>query len=328
VQCKVTTDCPASSYCAGVTCVADVCDATMSTCAGNGVAACNDTGSGWATAKSCGAQGCQATGGVASCGGEPVDGGPPQDDGGQPPGDTSISCTTETTNPCSNLPKFGGSQELDGKGDDLCSIPSFTFGFANAQVKNNYNSIPESQFEVVTGRVGWSADGIHAFFDVQDASVQTANMKDPGAAIDRAYQGDSIELYISSSDTLSGLTANDNNALHLIVPANGPAVIAKASSGGGATHTALAEGQYKQATTSAGYAIELKLPWPGGAPSGGSKVRFDLALNSADTNCSGVDDMRDAQLILFLGTPSPTTCPGGVDAYCDDRAWCSTTLQE
>ena len=123
-------------------------------------------------------------------------------------------------------------------------------------------------------------------------------------------------------------TANDNNALHIIVPANGPAVVAKASSGGGATHTALAEGQYKQATTSAGYAIELKLPWPGGAPSGGSKVRFDLALNSADTNCSGVDDMRDAQLILFLGTPSPTTCPGGVDAYCDDRAWCSTTLQE
>jgi hypothetical protein len=192
---------------------------------------------------------------------------------------------------------------------------------------SNNNNIPDSQFEVVTARVGWTSAGLVAFFDVKDASVQTVNMKDPSQAINQVYQGDSIELYISSSDTVTGLTGTDNNTLHITVPANGPGVLVKTTSGPTAAHTALPTTEYAQAVTATGYAIELKLPWPGGTPGAGTRVRFDLGLNSADTNCSGVGDMRDAQLLFYLGTVGGTsTCSSGPDAWCDDRTWCSTTL--
>ncbi len=176
--------------------------------------------------------------------------------------------------------------------------------------------------------MGWTQAGIVAFLDVKDASVQTVNMKDPGQAVAKAYQGDSIEFFVSSTDALTGLTGTDNTALQITVPASGPAAQVKTASGGSPTQTALPQAQYAQSTSSTGYTIELKLPWPGGAPSAGAKIRFDMALNSADTNCSGVDDMRDGQLIFYLGTVSNTTCPNNTpDVWCDDRTWCSATLQ-
>ena len=330
VECKGTSDCPASSNCGGGICQADLCDSAQSTCSGNGVSACNEAGNGWAPASACAAgKSCAAWGGVASCGGALPDGGTPPGDGSPPPGDAPAGCSTATASPCTGIPKFGGTQTLDGKGEDLCELPSFQFGVANAAVKNNNNNIPDSQYELVTARVGWTQAGLVAFFDVKDASVQTVNMKDAGQAISKAYQGDSLEIFISSTDNLTGLTATDNNALHITIPANGPGVLVKTASGGSVTHTALPAAQFAQATTGTGYAIELKLPWPGGgAPSAGGKVRFDLALNSADTNCTGVEDMRDAQLILYRGTVGSTTCPNNTpDAWCDDRTWCSTTLQ-
>jgi len=328
--CLSNTDCPASSYCEGGACRADICDSAQSTCAGNGVSSCNAAGNGWATATACApSQSCTAYGGVASCGGAvPTDAGPPSPDSGLPPTDAPAVCTTATATPCTTIPKFNATQVLDGKDDDFCDVPSFTFGVANAASKNDYNNIPDSQFEIVTAKVAWSAAGLSAFFDVADTSVQTVNMADPSQAIDRLYVGDSIELYISSSDAVTGLTGTDGNALHVTVPANGPAVSVKATSGSAATHTELPAAQYAQATTSTGYAIELKLPWPGSAPSAGTRIRFDLALNSADKTFGNLDDMRDGQLLFYLGTTGgATSCSGAADAWCDDRTWCSTLLQ-
>ncbi len=328
VECQAQTDCPASSNCAGGACQADLCDSTQSTCSGAGVSACNETGNGWAPATACGGgQGCSAYGGVATCEGAVPDGGTPPD--GSSPGDAPAGCSSATAAPCTAVPRFNGSQTLDGKGDDLCELPSFQFGVANAAVKNNYNNIPDSQYELVTARVGWTPEGFVAFFDVKDGSVQTVSMKDPGQAVGKAYQGDTLEVFVSSSDNLTGPTASDNQALHITIPASGPGVQVKTASGGSATHSELPAAQYAQSTTASGWAVELKLPWPGGgSPSAGSKIRFDLALNSADTNCSGVDDMRDAQLIFYRGTVGSTTCPNNSpDAWCDSRTWCSTTLQ-
>jgi hypothetical protein len=332
VQCRGAADCPAATYCEGGACKADICDATQSTCAGDAVSACNDTGNGWATPKACAAgQSCTAYGGVATCGGALPDGGPAPGDAGPSPGDSlPTGCTTATAAPCTSLPKFGGSQTLDGDNGDFCDVPSFQFGVANAAANHNYNNVPNSQLEVVTAQVAWSATtGIHAFFNVKDTSVQTVNMADPSQAIDKAYQGDSIELFITSSDNVTGLTASDNNSLHITVPANGPAVLVKTSGGGSATHTALPTSQYFQLVTATGYVIELQLPWPGNAPSAGGRIRFDLALNSADKTFGNVDDMRDAQLVFYLGgAGGSTSCPNNSpDAWCDDRTWCSTTLQ-
>jgi hypothetical protein len=339
VLCKSNADCPSSSYCEVGLCTPDVCDSTQTMCSGDGVVACNAAGSGWGAVTACdSSHSCKAVDGVASCGGlggpdggtTPIDGGNPSYDGGYPT-DVPIQpgCTTDKATPCTELPKFTGTQTVDGNGDDLCSVPSFTFTKAAAAKVNNYNNIPDAQFESVLARVAWSPEGLHAFFDVTDASVQSVNTV-PGVTADQAltksYQGDSIEIYISSNNTVTGLTSTDNNSLHVVVPATGPAVSVKTDSSGGGTPTALPAAQYKQAKTSGGYAIEVLLPWPGGAAVGGSQVRFDLAINSADSNFGGVDDMRDAQVIYFVGTVTPSTCGGAVEPYCDNRAWCATTL--
>ena len=342
VLCKTHSDCPASSYCEAGMCKPDICDSTQSMCTSDGVAACNANGSGWDTATACdSANPCKAFGGFASCGGtgqpdaaiplsdgaSPVDGGA-QIDGGSSDTPIQSGCSTATAVPCTAIPPFTGTQTVDGNGDDMCQVPSFTFTKAGAAKVNNYNNIPDSQFESITARVAWAADGFHAFFDVTDASVQTVDMVDPNQSIAKAYQGDSIEIYITSNNTLTGLTSADGSSLQVIVPATGPAISVKTDSNGSGTPTTLLATQYKQAKTSGGYAIEVLLPWPGSAPSAGAQIRFDLAFNSADKTFGTVDDMRDAQVIYYLGTVTDkSTCQGDSAPYCDDRTWCGTTLQ-
>jgi len=109
--------------------------------------------------------------------------------------------------------------------------------------------------------------------------------------------------------------------------ATGPAVVVTVTNTSGTSYTELPAEQYKTTTTDTGYAIEALIPWKGSTPSSGAKVYFDLALNIADTNCSGVDDMRDAQMILHQGSVEQTSCPGGAEAWCDDRTWCSPMVQ-
>ena len=211
---------------------------------------------------------------------------------------------------------------------------------AAKQIIYNANAVLS---EVATVRVAWSSTGIHAFVDVQDASVQTVYAylqtqptADQTQAISQVYQGDSIELEISSSNTVTGLTGTDTNTLHVIVPASGPAVSVKTSNTSGAsqgTQTALSTSLYAQKITSTGYAIEVDLPWPGNiTPAAGATVRFDMSLNSADSNFTSIANMRDGQLVYYLGTVAATTCEGlpasdaPIEPFCDDRAWCATPL--
>jgi hypothetical protein len=254
--------------------------------------------------------------------------------GDSQPSDGPIgACSTSTVNPCTSIPKLTGTQTVDGKGDDFCQVPSFQFDVTNNAKVNNYNNVPLSQFETVTGQVAWSSAGFSAFFDVKDASVQTVNMADATQAIGKIYQGDSIEIMISSNNNVTGLTGTDNNSLHVIIPADGPAVSVKTSNSSGAssgTHTALLSSQYAQVKTGTGYAVEVQLPWPGGTPSVGAQIRFDLSLNSADKIFGTIDDMRDGQLLYYVGTVSgTTTCQSkeGTVPFCDDRTWCATSVQ-
>jgi hypothetical protein len=150
----------------------------------------------------------------------------------------------------------------------------------------------------------------------------------------KGYQGDSIELFVSSNNNLTGLTGSDANSLHLIIPAAGPAVSVKTDNGSGASsgrHSELPTAQYKQTLTATGYAIEAVLPWPGGTPpNAGTTMRFDIGLNSADKNFGGIDDMRDGQMLFFVGTVGGnTTCQSsdGTVPYCDNRTWCATPAQ-
>jgi hypothetical protein len=344
VECSAQKACPTGTYCnSSGLCKPAVCTAGQSMCLDTGVASCKPDGSGYGEAIACKAdKPCAAYAGVAACGGPSptIDGGVDIDGGSIDSPILSCSLvdsgTQGTATPCTTIPELTFTQTVDGKDDEFCNVPSFQFGVKTDGVKiHNYNNIPDSQFEVITARVAWSAAGFSAYFDVQDSSVQTVFDKDPTQATTKSYQGDSIELFISSNNNVSGLTDTDTNSLHVILPAAGPAVSVKTSNSSGSstgTPTALAVTQYKQTKTSTGYAIEVQLPWPGGtAPSAGTQVRFDLGLNSADSICSGVDDMRDAQLLYYVGAVTgTTTCQSSNDGtvpYCDDRTWCVTTLQ-
>lgn len=240
----------------------------------------------------------------------------------------SGTCASTGGNPCNSIPHFVGTQTLDGKGDDFCAIAPVRLDSSNAAKVIVYNATPP---EVVNARIAWSSAGLHAFFDVQDSSVQVVYTADATQAISQAYQGDSIEVMVSSSNDVTGLTGTDSNTLHVIVPASGPAISTKASNSNGSTQGTAAQlpsAQYMQASTSTGYAIELQLPWPGGtAPAAGSTLRFDMALNSADSTFGGVSDMRDGQLIYHLEAVTDTTCQGtDAQPFCDDRTWCATTV--
>ncbi len=244
-----------------------------------------------------------------------------------PSGDSG-ACASSGGNPCSGIPHFVGTQTLDGKGDDFCAIPPVQMDSNNAGKVVVINATPP---EVVSARIAWSSAGLHAFFDVQDSSVQVVYTADATQAVNQAYQGDSIELMVTSSNDVTGLTGTDANSLHVIVPASGPAISTKASNNNGSsqgTATQLPSTQYMQASTSTGYAIELQLPWPGGtAPTPGSSIRFDMALNSADSTFGSVGDMRDGQLIYHVETVADTTCQGtDAQPFCDDRMWCSTSV--
>ena len=332
VQCLTATECPASWYCLMNACVPDVCDTTQSSCNGTSVASCNATGDVFDSYTSCSAsKPCSVRGAVASCGGVTTR------DGGVP--DAPVSTTDSggascfggnSVDPCkSGIPKFTGTQTLDGSGSEFCGLPYFVLNAQNAAKIVNYNSVPTSQFETATVRVAWDSAGFHAFVEVQDSSVQTVNMADTTQATSKSYQGDSIEFFVSSSNTVTGLTSSDSNTVHVVIPANGPAVSVK-DTGSTGTPTALPSSRFAQAATTTGYAVEVLLPWPGSTPSAGSAVRLDMAINSADKSFASVDKMRDGQLVYYTGTLSgSSTCQtaDGTVPWCDDRIWCQANLQ-
>jgi hypothetical protein len=333
VQCLVTTDCPASWYCLMSACVPDVCDSTQSACNGTSVASCGTAGDVFDNFTTCAAgKPCAVRGAAAGCGGVVIRDGGAAD--GPPPATRDAGGGTcsggAMVDPCkAGIPKFTGTQTVDGIGSEFCGLPYFELTPQNAVKIINYNAVPPTQFETATARVAWDSAGFHAFVEVQDSSVQTVKMADAAQATNKSYQGDSVELFFSSSATVTGLTSSDSNTVHVVIPANGTAVSVKDTASSG-TPTALPTTQYAQATTATGYAIEALIPWAGTAPSSAGAVRFDLAINSADKSFASVDKMRDGQLIYYIGTGSGTSScqtADGTVPWCDDRIWCQTVVQ-
>lgn len=321
VECNSVLKCKAGLVCDPTgQCGPPVCNSGDKTCVNNGVASCKSDGSGFDPALPCPANStCKAASGTVACFGNGGDGG-------------IVDNCAVGGDPCKQIPQLTVTQVVDGVGDDLCAVPAVQFDKDHAAKVIVYHATPP---EIAKVRVAWTSAALSVFVDVQDASVQTVYAADPTQAVSKIYQGDSIELMISSSNNVTGLTGTDSNTLHVTIPASGPAVQVKTSNQNGASqgaYTTLPTSEYAQKITATGYAIEMRLPWPGSAPSAGTAVRFDIALNSADKTFSSVDDMRDGQLIYYLGTVAgTTTCQGtggdGTVPFCDDRTWCGTPLQ-
>jgi hypothetical protein len=230
------------------------------------------------------------------------------------------SCATGAS-PCTAIPAFVGEQNVDGYDDDFCDVPSFPldFGSHNAKVNTFRTANPS---ETALARVAWSVNALHVFVTVTDSSVHawTSN--------DHVYEGDSIELMLANTDQVSGDPAGDSNTLQIQASYQRGFVVHVAS-GSETSRAALPPGEIKGRLFAGGYTVELRVPWLGTAPHSGSTIRLDLALNSAQGEPSTT--WRDAQAILTMGPPGETfagsPCGPDVQPYCDDRAWCPTTLE-
>lgn len=241
-------------------------------------------------------------------------------DAGSAP-DVPVSTCATGGLPCSAIAHFAGTQVVDGKDDEFCAIPSFELNFTNAAVVNEYNTKGKTYAERVVARVAWDAAGIHAFIRGYDITFLPGTSTQP-------WNGDGIELMFSSSTAVTGLTSIDTNTLHVIVTPP-IAEISKDTSSTGAL-TPLPAGQYATGSDASGYWIELSLPWPGTAPAAGSQIKFDFQLNAADGPSSDYYDsyVRDAQAIFTQGPVTSSTCGSStIFPFCDDRTWCTTTLQ-
>ena len=171
--------------------------------------------------------------------------------------------------------------------------------------------------------MAWDATGIHAFIHVIDPTYT------PATALDTIYNADEVELlFTTTTSGLSGETSKDSGqSMHVIV--SPPFAARSKASGTNGTPEALPAGQFFASAEKGGYKVELQLPWPGTAPTAGSQIKFDMELNAADgISTNGDLGPRDAQAILYLGQdPGGSPCAGELFPYCDDRLWCSTTLQ-
>ncbi|HMA96473.1 MAG TPA: sugar-binding protein [Polyangiaceae bacterium] len=310
--CIENADCTKAQHCAKGMCVANVCEPGVDqACISGGVAVCNESGDGFGAPKACPPNvPCTVVESRAACGSL-----------------TPSNCAGNTTRPCSAIPAFAGTQVVDGSGADLCDVPGFVLAFDSTAAKINQtegetaskNSYPER----ATFRVAWSATHLHAYIEVVDPSV---NANTNPAAI---WDGDGVELMISTSRNVTGLTSTDANTLHVI----GNAVIGVTvkASGESGNHTQIYEpSQFKGQLTDKGYAVEFMMPWPEGATlASGTQIYFDAALNAASKNADG-SAPRKAQALLFQATTTETSCTGtgsNIAPFCDDRLWCPTQAQ-
>ena len=239
--------------------------------------------------------------------------------------DAPISQCATGGAPCSALARFTGPQILDGKDDEFCNIPSFELNFGNAANVIEYNTTGGSYPERAVARVAWDDTGIHAFIRVYDTTVT------PAPALSTIWNGDGIELLFSSSTSVTGLTSVDTNTMHILYsPSTTPLAATSKDTATSGTETALATSMYSGGSDSTGYWVELNLPWPGAAPAASSQIKFDMQLNVADGPAKTTDlYVRDAQAILYQATTTTTTtsCGSTIAPFCDDRIWCTTTLQ-
>lgn len=235
-------------------------------------------------------------------------------------------CAEKTAKPCDSIGMFAGVQAVDGNGDDFCNVPAFELAFDKSAAKVNPaegEAAGATYPERATYRVAWTANALHAYIEVVDPSVN------PNTNPGDIWNGDGVELMISTSRSVTGLTSADANTLHVI--ANSVIAVTVKASGESGSHTLITDASlFKAQKTAQGYAVELKMPWPMNANvAAGAQIYFDAALNSARAGTDGAP--RNAQAILFqLPNPVTTSCTGtgtAIAPFCDDRLWCPTKLQ-
>jgi hypothetical protein len=297
VDCIVDGDCGDDEYCGGYECQPQVCVPDSQACDGPAALTCNAQGSAFASRIDCGSRDCEMDGDTATCTVDP-------------------NCQNGTVDLCESIPRFTGTQVLDGSADDFC-VPAMTYALTEAGwVNPNFDAeLPT----VVTARVGWSAEAMHVHVHVEDPAIYISS-----DTTSNKWNGDSVQVFLAGTDTLTGnyTGTQDGGATHIIATPDGTAIeIFEGSS-------VLTNGfsDVVGRSVADGYEIELRIPWASSADarSSGAAFGFNLGVTADDT---GSGSVLEGMLANNSVTTPATYCSSGAFPGCDDRTWCLPVLE-
>lgn len=283
-----------------------------------------------------------ATGGAATCG------------TGGSAGAGTANCTIKTGgDACSSIPKFSGVQAVDAFGDDLCDVPATVFELKKGKTINGpLPNLPTA----LKARIAWDEQGIHAHFHVDDPKLIAISRTD-------SWGPDYVELDIGGSEPFSGYfdgKTRDKGFSNIFLTPQGSVTPIPGFTSSGPARASMRFNWEVSAgpipmprgvpwafrVVSGGYEFELLLPWKilGRAqpPVAGDAIALNLGLGSSDdpafwswwpsestpTSTPGLNGLSWYKInALPAGTTS--TCNSAFSPYpwCDDRTWCSPTLE-
>jgi hypothetical protein len=294
-------------------------------CGGSAFEAQNGGGAGPADAAGQGGSGGGERGGDSNGGAPPMT----MAEGGATTGDASLSadadfadvissdaptnCAAPTGDPCHAIPRFTGTQVVDGAGDEFCSIPAFVMTVKNAGFVHPAGAMSDTSRAIV--RIGWSPEALHAHVHVDDPKILVAST---------IYDGDNVQFFIAgdkpSVGNFSGADDGSANQV-LIAPPATPTGAGKSS-----THYGSPTFQFAARMVAGGYEIELRWPWNGIATPAavGKIIGLDLLVGVKNTPSNVTTDF---EYELYRRASASTTCTGDAQLWCDDLLWCTPTLR-
>lgn len=247
--------------------------------------------------------------------------------------DAGCAAAPATATPCDKLPArqaLATGQTLDGRADDFCDVPYVDFANGVGAVRDP-NPTPTEAQTTMRIRVAWSTFGVHAHVAVRDSKLLVAMP----ATEKFLFYGDSIEIYVAGYDALTGSfdgATKDYGAQQIIIapPTADGTVGTRATyfyGAVGAKGSPLSDRWFSRVTAE-GYEIELRLPWADLKPAAmpvpvaGKKIALTWAFNNK------YDAAKQQAFSVFqarpVGIPPVPACG---QPYCDDRMWCTPTLQ-
>lgn len=227
---------------------------------------------------------------------------------------------------CTTIPKFrAAAQVVDGIGDEFCDVPA-TKLIAISGADMSPTPPPADIDTVMWTRIAWSTTAIHIHVRVDQATVY------PPLSTEELWRGDGIELFISGLSTLAGdyTTAKQPGTFQIIAvgPQAGTAPRAGVYYGSDGLQTFLDSAHYAARITPTGYELEMKIDWADlkATPSSGKVIGFDIGVDVRQTASASL------RLQSFLGfvpvsVTTPCALPRGPHPSCDDRTWCTPTLE-
>jgi hypothetical protein len=307
VGCLTNEDCAPSQYCEQTAhaCASDICTPDSTQCSDDTLMTCNVDGTGF-DQLAC-PEGCVSDDGPAHCADI-----------------IAPTCAGATADPCTSIPKFVGTQVVDGNPDEFCDVPYRIMTPQNAGLFAGSSGVlttpsgTEASQAIV--RVAWSSGFLHLHVRVVDATIIQGSGYE--------YNYDNVQLFVApmapntgESMTASYCTGVTSYAQQLfMVPGDGD--LWSASSRFVCSSWAPSSGyEYAASLTADGYQIEAKVPWSS-AVAAGSTVGFDVMVGVNDTG------VRDYEYGLYIEAGSSVSC-GSASAkglWCDAGLWCTPQL--